>query len=84
MYKPWHIHVFTHVGLLEFFFFFWLFMAAPAAYGRFQVRSQIRAAAAGLYHSHSVGSKSHLQLTPELTQQPTERSQGLNFHPQGY
>ena len=38
-----------------FFFFFFLsfFMAALAAYGGFQARDWIRAAAAGLHHSHS-------------------------------
>ena len=34
-------------------FFFFLSIAAPAAYGSSQARVQIRAAAAGLHHSHS-------------------------------
>ena len=39
------------------FFFFLLFRATPAAYGCSQARGLIRAAAAGLHHSHSnVGS----------------------------
>ena len=43
------------------FHFFCLFRAAPVAYGGSQTRGQIRAVAAGLYHSHSnTGSKPHL------------------------
>ena len=39
---------------------FWLFRAAPEAYGGSQARSRIRATAAGLHHSHShVGSLTH-------------------------
>ena len=34
-------------------FFLFLFLAAPVAYGSSQARGQIRAAAAGLHHSHS-------------------------------
>ena len=49
------------------FFFFLLFRATPAAYGSFQVRDGIGAAAAGLRHSHSsMGSKPHLPPTPQL------------------
>ena len=36
-----------------FFFFCFLFRAAPAAYGGFQARGQMGAAAAGLHHSHN-------------------------------
>ena len=36
-----------------FIYSFLFFRAAPAAYGSFQARSQIEAAAAGLHHSHS-------------------------------
>ena len=44
-------------------------MAAPVAYGRSQARCQIKAAVAGLYHSHSnVGSEPHLWPTPQLRQ----------------
>ena len=32
---------------------FFLFKAAPAAYGSFQAGGRIRAAAAGLHHSHN-------------------------------
>ena len=35
------------------FFYFCLFRATPLAYGSSQARGQIRAAAAGLHHSHS-------------------------------
>ena len=45
--------VFCLVGWLVFFFFFFcLFRAAPVAYGSSQVSGQIRAASAGLHHSH--------------------------------
>ena len=44
-------------------FFFSLFRAAPAAYGSSQARSQIRAVAAGLHHSHS-NARSELCLRP--------------------
>ena len=55
------------VSLGVFLVLFCLFRAAPAAYGGSQARSQIGATAAGLHHSHSnVGSKLHLQPTPEL------------------
>ena len=48
--------------------FFGLFRAAPTAYGSSQPRGQIRAAAAGLCHSHSHARfKPNLQLTPQLT-----------------
>ena len=43
------------------FFSFFLFRAAPSVYGSSQARGQIRAAAAGLHHSHSnAGSEPHL------------------------
>ena len=43
------------------FFFFFLFLGAPGAYGGFQARGGVGAAAAGLCHSHSnVASKLHL------------------------
>ena len=70
------------------FFFFFSFRAAPAACGSSQARGQIKAAATGLYHSHSnSGSELHLQPTPQLTAtpdaSPTERGQGSNTHPHG-
>ena len=49
------------------FFFFGLFRAAPAAFGNSQARGWMGATAAGHSHSHSnVGSKPHLQPTPQL------------------
>ena len=42
-------------------FFFFLFRATPAASGSSQARGQIRAAAAGLYHSHT---RSELHARP--------------------
>ena len=50
------------------FFFFWLFRAAPAAYGSSQARGPIGAIAASLHHNHSnSGSELHLQPTPQFT-----------------
>ena len=55
---PWQT-LFMYVFIL-------LFRAAPAAYGRSQVRGQIRAAEASQRHSRSnVGSKLRLQPTPQ-------------------
>ena len=49
------------------FFSFLLFKAKPAAYGSSQARSWIRAAAAGLCHSHSnAGSEPHLWPIQQL------------------
>ena len=45
--------------------FFFFFLAAPVAYGSFQARGQIGAAAAGLGHSHA-GSEPNLQPTLQL------------------
>ena len=45
-------------------YFFCLFRDKPVAYGGSQARTQMRAVAAGLCHSHSnARSKSHLQNT---------------------
>ena len=57
------------------FFFLWVFLvfsrASPVAHGGSQPRGQIRAVAAGLYHSHSnAGSEPQLQPTPQLTAMP--------------
>ena len=50
------------------FFFSFLFRSAPSAYGNFQARGQIGAAAASLCHSHSnAGFEPCLQPTPHLT-----------------
>ena len=38
---------------MDFFFFFWLFRAAPMAYGSSQARNLVGAIAAGLYLSHN-------------------------------
>ena len=47
--------------LIATFFFFFLFRAAPMAYGNSQARGRIGAAAAGLDHSHrNVRSDPHL------------------------
>ena len=44
-----------------------IFRAAPEAYGSSQARGQIKAAAAGLHHSHSnAGSEPHLRPMPQL------------------
>ena len=48
-----------------FCFFFFLFSAAPAAYGSSQARGQIRTTAAGLCHSHSYA-RSKMRLRPTL------------------
>ena len=76
-------------GYVRVFCLFWflLFRAAPMAYGHSQARGRIRAAAAGLRHSHSnMGSEPCRGPTPQLTAtpgpQPTEWGQELNPHPQ--
>ena len=63
-------HILGYKSNLGTFFFFGLFAfprAAPMAYGDSQARGRIGAVAASLHHSHSnMGSKSHLQPTPQL------------------
>ena len=52
-------------------YFFFLFRAAPAAYGGSQARGQIGAVAASLHHSHSnKGWKPRLQHTRKLMAKP--------------
>ena len=52
-----------------FFFFFFFLRATPAAYRASQARGQIEVAS--LHHSHSnIGSKLHLQPTPQLMALP--------------
>ena len=83
---------------INFFFFFGFFRDAPVAYGSSQVRSQIRATAAGLHHSHNnAKSDPNLQPTPQLMAmldpqpqhmaaldpQPTKWRQGFNPRPHG-
>ena len=61
----------------------------PAAHGSSQARGLIKAAAAGLHHSHS-NARSELclqptlQLTATLDPAHTEQGQGSNPHPHGY
>ena len=51
--------------------FFFLFMVAPVANRTPWARSQIRAADAGLYHTHStIGSEQHLRYTLQLRAMP--------------
>ena len=62
-----HFWVFS----LAVFFFFFFFRAIPVAYGSSQGGGGIRAAAAGLHHSHSnVGPEPNLWPTPQLTATP--------------
>ena len=46
--------------------FFFLFRAAPTAYGNSQARGRIGATAAGLHHSHNTRSELPLQPTRQL------------------
>ena len=51
--------------LYSIIFYFLLFRAIPAAYGRSQARGRIRAMAAGLHHSHgNTGSEPHFPPRP--------------------
>ena len=68
------------------FYLYLLFRATTVAYGSLQAKGRMGATATGLHHSHSnMGSKPHLQPTPQLTTMPelTEQAQGLNPHPHG-
>lgn len=57
--NPW-VGLLGHASVID-VYIFCLFRAAPAAYGRSQVRGQIGATGAGLDHSHSnLGSEPHL------------------------
>ena len=65
---------------------FFLFRAAPMAYGGSQTRGHIRAVAPGLCHSHiSIRSKLRLKPTPHPKAtpdpQPAEWGQGSNSYP---
>ena len=67
---------------------FYLFRAAPVAYGGSQASGQIGAVNSGLHHGHSnAGSEPGLGPTPQLIAtrdpKPTERGQGLNLHLHG-
>ena len=62
--------------------------ATSTAYGSSQPRGRIRAAVAGLHHSHrNMGSELHLPPTSQLVAtpdpSPTERGQGSNPQPHG-
>ena len=60
--------LFVCFGFFFFFLVFFFFRATPGAYGGCQAKGWIRAAGAGLYHSHSsVGSEPLLRPTPQLT-----------------
>ena len=39
--------------IVEFYFYFFLFVAVPGAYERYQTRGLIRVSVASLHHSHS-------------------------------
>ena len=53
------------------FLSFFLLRAAPAAYGASQARGGIRAATAGLHHSHgNARSELRMQPTPQLMARP--------------
>ena len=60
-----------HIFVCLYCFVFCIFRAAPTAYGASQARDRIRAAAAGLCHSHSnAGSELRLKPTLQLTATP--------------
>ena len=64
MVLEYHLHS-THF----IFFLSFLFRGAPVAYGNSWARGQIRAEAAGLYHSHSnAGSEFNLQPSLQLVE----------------
>ena len=64
----------SHLKWVFFFFFVCLFVfvfrATPVTYGSSQARGLIGADAAGLHHSHNVGSKAHMQPTPQFMAMP--------------
>ena len=70
----WDFYQFPILKLIFFCFFFCLFLlfrATPAAYGGSEARGQIGATAATLLHSHNnVGSKPHMQPTPQFLAMP--------------
>ena len=66
--------------------FFFLFRAAPVAYGSSRVRGQIGATAVGLHHSHShTGSQPHPQPMPAAFGNARSLTywvrSGINLHP---
>ena len=59
------------LNINPFHFFFFHFRPAPAAYGSYQARGQIRAATADLCFSHgNAGSEPHLQPILQLAAMP--------------
>ena len=76
------------------FYLFYLYFCFPGLHTQHmeessQAMDQIKAALAGLHHSHSnTGSKPNLQPTPQLTEtldhHPTDRGWRSNPHPHGY
>ena len=77
------VFLFGFFGLFVLLFF----RAAPVAYGYFQARGRIRAAAASYPNHSNAGSELCLRPTPQLMAmldpQPTKQGQGSNPHPQG-
>jgi len=83
-----YMHKYFKIKSICIFWSFFLFRAAPKAYGGSQARGLIGAIAAGLYHSHNnARSEPRLQPTPQLTvpldNQPTDQGQGSNPQPHG-
>ena len=57
--------------LFIYLFIYFPFRATPAAHGCTRARSRVRAAAAGLHHSHgNAGSEPHLRPTMQLVAKP--------------
>ena len=89
---PWYLDIWSNMSgmlLWRYFIYFFVFMAAPTAYGSSQPRVWIQAAAASLYHSHSNSrAEPHqwprLQLRAMPDPSPTEWGQGSNPHPHRY
>ena len=70
-------------------FYFFLFRATPVTYRSSQAKGRMRAAAAGLCHSHS-NARLELCMQPAHSSwqhwifNPNEQDQGSNLHPHGY
>ena len=66
-----YLSIYLSIYIYIYIFFFLSFRAAPIAYGSFQARGPIGAAAAGIHHGHSSGgSELHLWPTPQLMAMP--------------
>ena len=67
--KIWYVRLYIYIHTHKYMYiyiyiylFFWIFRAAPVAYGNSQARGRIGAASSGLCHSHSnAGFEPHLQ-----------------------